>query len=451
MNARNQLIPEAGHCKWLNKTKLDCFIHSFWSNGERVTASDFIRSFQHLVDPKTASPRAWLLKNLRNGKAIIQSQKPPHLLGAKALATNQLRIELANPDPEFLYKLSSTALLPIHKNHSYHKKDFKHFVSNGPYQISYWKSGKSLRLQPNPFYKKAHKNRPSVEFVFIEDEMTAYRLYLNHQLHFLRRVPSHLITQLKGRKDFHQIPMARFDYVGFGPELMKDQKLRQALIHSIDYKTLQDLLGARGRPGCPSIPSDWMDQVPCYGFEPKKARKLLRESPYMKTKRPLQLKLSQMGGKDIKKQGEFFQNQWKKHLAIEVQISQMDQKSFLHTLRTNPPDLFRKGVGLDRPTCLNALETFNEESKQNFLSWKDQTYFQITENMSKPTQLRRYRKMCQQAIERLMESFAFIPLGEIHFSILASPLYQGWSLNSMNQLDLGGLYKKPNHSSESGE
>ena len=102
--------------------------------------------------------------------------------------------------------------------------------------------------------------------------MTAYRLYLGHQLDFLRRVPSNLITHLKNRKDFYQIPMARFDYLGFGQELMKDHELRQALIHSIDYKTLKNLLKALGRPGCPSLPSDWMDQVPCYEFDPKKAK-----------------------------------------------------------------------------------------------------------------------------------------------------------------------------------
>ena len=56
INHKNQLVPEAGRCEWVDKKNLDCFIHSFWSNGETVVAMDFVRSFRHLVDPETASP-----------------------------------------------------------------------------------------------------------------------------------------------------------------------------------------------------------------------------------------------------------------------------------------------------------------------------------------------------------------------------------------------------------
>ena len=443
IDRKNRLVPEAGRCQWIDKKNLDCFIESFWSSGEPVIAMDFVRSFRHLVDPETASPRSHLLKNLKNAGAIMGGQKPVSELGVKALSPEKLRIELDQPDPEFFYKLSSTALFPTHKNTGYDKKDFKKFLGNGPYKINFWNFGKNIKLQPNPFYKKGHRGRPEVELLFIDNEMTAYRLYLNSQLDFLRRVPSHLISHLRDRKDFYQIPVARFDYIGFGPGLMKDGKLRQALIHSIDYKNLKDLLKALGRPGCPGLPSDWMDRVPCYEFNPQKAKRFLKESQISKITRPLKLKISQLGGEDIKKQGEFFQNQWKIHLGLEVQIFQMDQKSFLEELRVNPPDIFRKGVKPDHPTCLNTLEIFNTDNRMGFLHGSDAAvYGKILKTMSKESPGELYRKMCRQAVEKLMDEAFFIPLGEIHFSLLVSSDYEGWTLNLMNQLDLGGLHRK---------
>ncbi len=437
---KNRLVPEAGYCQWIDKKKLNCFIQSFWSNGEAVTAMDFVKSFRHLVDPQTASPRSYLLKNVRNAQTIIGGKKPVSELGVKALSSEKLQIEFDRPDPEFLYKLSGTALFPTYKNSSYDKKDFRDFVGNGPYKISVWNFGKNIKLQPNSFYKKGHKSRPPVELLFVDNDMTAYRLYLNNQIDFLRRVPSNLITHLKNRKDFYQVPMARFDYMGFGPRLMKDKKLRQALVHSVDYENLKDLLRALGRPGCPSLPPDWMDQVPCYKFDLQKAKKFFKESQISEVSRPLKLKISQLGGEDIKKQGEFFQNQWKKHLGLDIRIFQVDQKSFLEELRRKPPDIFRKGVKLDHPTCLNALESFKADSRINFLSWKDETYSDLLKAMPEEIYSGLYKKMCRQAVQRLMDEAVLIPLGEMHFSLLASPDYQGWTLNAMNQLDLSGLH-----------
>lgn len=436
------LVEEGGHCHWQSELQLICKIQNqFWQTGESVTADDYVRTFQKLVDPKSASPRSDLLENLINGKAVTQGQLDPKQLGVKASSPQTLQFDFANKDPEFLYKLTSSALLPTHQSGIVTREQYKQFIGNGPYQIKEWKFGKEMNLTPNPHFKKGHPKRPNVRFYFIDDEMTAYRLYLSQKLSFLRRIPSNLITALQNRPDFYQIPMARFDYYGFGERLTKEDNLRKALLHGIDYVKLQKLLHALGRPGCPSIPKVWMDRSPCYSYDLKLAKSYLSKVDPKLLNQSYSLKISQTGGADIKKQAEFIQNQWKEHLGFKVEISQMEDKVFINELKSRPPDIFRKGVGLDVPTCLNALETFSSQGRQNFIHLNLPKYESKLAAMAEEKSPARYRTLCRQAVEMLIDSSVILPMGEMHFSLLASPKFKGWSLNMMNQLDLSQLHQ----------
>ncbi len=438
VDGQNQLMEEGGRCQWAKQTQLKCTLKEFyWSNGDPVTAQDYVRSFQRLVAPETASPRANLLFSLKNGKEILQGLKKPEELGIKAIGSKTLLIDFNQKDYEFIYKLSSTALYPRHKNQVDDRKDYLNFLSNGPYQIESWDFGHKMILKPNSHYPFGHSERPRLRLYFIDDEMTAFRLYEKGELSFLRRVPSQLIPQLKNRKDFFQTPMLRFDYIGFGPKLLKSDELRRALVHAIDYDKLKTLLGGLERPGCPSIPKSWMVNQPCYEFIPEKAKEFLKKVPPNILKSTFQFDVSSLGGKDIKKQAEFIQNQWKRHLGIDVQVNQLDQKVFISELRLEPEDIFRKGVGLDRPTCLNALETFSSDSKRNLIQFKDQSYLKILSEMkSLDPQTLDYKNTCQKAVQYLLDQVRLIPLGEIHFTLMASPRYTGWEINGLNQLDL---------------
>lgn len=434
------LVEEGGSCDWKTELQLVCTIkNQYWQNGEPVVAQDYIRSFIKLIDPSMGSPRGDMLENLINGKEIAKGQVAPTLLGVKALSPAMLQFDFTTPDSEFLYKLSSTALYPTHKSNVTEIKQYQQFIGNGPYKIRDWKFGKELNLVPNPHYQKGFIERPDVKIYFIEDEMTAYRLYLSQKLSFLRRVPSNLITALDTRPDFYQIAMARFDYYGFGGQLAKEENLRKALLHSIDYVKLQKLLHALGRPGCPSIPAAWMTSSPCYSYNLDLAKNHLKLVDPKILQKTFQLKFSQLGGADNKKQAEFIQNQWKEHLGVKVELAQVEDKVFIDELKSRPPDIFRKGVGLDLPTCLNALQTFSSQGSQNFIHWDLADYENILKQMGQEKSPAKTRALCSDGIAKLIESAAILPMGEIHFSLLASPKFKGWSLNMMNQLDLSQL------------
>ncbi|MEM7647468.1 MAG: ABC transporter substrate-binding protein, partial [Pseudomonadota bacterium] len=162
------LTPEGGQCRWKSPTQLHCDLkESLWSDGSPVQARHYVHSFRHLIDPNTASPRSSLLRRLQNAIEIQKGQKPPSSLGVKALSDKQLEFSFAKRDPDFLYKLTSTALLPKHPLNKKNKKSYKSYLFNGPYQIASWNFGKVIVLKPNPYYKLGHPKRPRIRFLMI--------------------------------------------------------------------------------------------------------------------------------------------------------------------------------------------------------------------------------------------------------------------------------------------
>ncbi len=440
INGNNELESEGGRCQWSHSKLLVCKIENQkWSDGSIVTAEDYKRSFLQLADPNEASPRSHLLTNIVNAREIAMGLKELSSLAIKITSPQQFEITFAKEDTEFLYKLASTALFPTHSSNITNRKDYKKFIGNGPYKIKKWNSGTNLILEPNLHFLKGHKDRPSVVVHFIEDEMTAYRLYQSGTLQFLRRIPSKLFHKVLNHKEFYQIPMLRFDYIGFGGKLKDQFNLRAALSHSINYEVLKKLLFALERPGCPSIPKTWMMDQPCLDFDLDKAKEFLLKVPDKIKNQVFDLKVSQQGGNDIKEQAEFLENQWKTHLGLKIRVTQVEGKVLLNELRKNPPDIFRKGVGLDRPTCISALETFSEDSKQNFIDIKNQNFNDYINQLKKTSTNEENKKTCQKANEYLLNNYFTIPLGEMHFGMMAKDSFTGWTINGMNQLDLSQL------------
>lgn len=88
-----------------------------WSNGDNVTAQDFVYSWQRLLDPNTASPYAWFaaIPNIQNSQAIMKGEATPQTLGVKALDEKTFQVTLEKPIPFFVKLLSHPVLAPVHQ------------------------------------------------------------------------------------------------------------------------------------------------------------------------------------------------------------------------------------------------------------------------------------------------------------------------------------------------
>lgn len=129
-----------------------------WSNGDPVTADDFVYSWRRLTDPKTASPYGSYLASayVLNAAAINAGSKPPSELGVKALDANTLQVTLSEPNSYLLKQLVHFPVLPVNRKvvEQYGKNWTQpaHFVGNGAFRLSQWVVNEKVVVERNPQY-----------------------------------------------------------------------------------------------------------------------------------------------------------------------------------------------------------------------------------------------------------------------------------------------------------
>ncbi|MCB0390872.1 MAG: hypothetical protein KDD58_06270 [Bdellovibrionales bacterium] len=439
------LIPEGAQaCHWKNKKLLVCYLNPNikWSNGENITSTHYLNAFKRFFTQKTSTTETESLLNIKNAKKILSGKTSADTLGIKTPNNHTLEFYFDELDLDFKYKLSFPSLAPIYSDQFPDRKQASKLIVNGPYTIDKWDIGKHIILKRNPYYPNKYSSYPSVLIHIIDSDDAAMRVYEAGDMSFLRRLTTDHILVYKTKKGFFHNPVARFDYLGFGPELRENKELRQALVKSLDYEKLKNVLHALGRPGCPSLPSRLMDKTFCHNFNLMEAKiNLSNVNKDLKNKR-WKIYFSKLGGEDIAKSMEWIQFQWKSHLNLTMDLEPVEQGVYLYQLKTKPPAIFRKGLGLDRPTCLSGLEIFLPNHPENFIRLNNKNYNSIVEQLKNSLNISKQKKLCTKAIKILIDEAYIIPLGEIHFSMLENGKYKGWKVNELNQLDLTDLQLK---------
>ncbi|WP_415679360.1 ABC transporter substrate-binding protein, partial [Vibrio mytili] len=156
-----------------------------WSNGDPVTAEDFVYSWQRAVDPATASPYSWYMEmtQMKNAADIVAGKKDKSELGVKAVDANTLVVELDSPVPYFVMMMGHTTTKPVHKatvekwGDQWTKPE--HFVGNGAYVVDKWVVNERLVLKRNEqYWDNEHTVLNKVTFLPIENQVAEMNRFL---------------------------------------------------------------------------------------------------------------------------------------------------------------------------------------------------------------------------------------------------------------------------------
>ena len=128
-----------------------------WTNGDPVTAHDFVYAWTRLLAPATAAEYASMGYFFKNGKAFNTGKlKDAAQLGFRALNPYTLQVTLESSTPFFLSLLFHTSLLPVHKStlEKFGPKWTRpeNMVSNGPFMLTRWELNKIITLKKSPTY-----------------------------------------------------------------------------------------------------------------------------------------------------------------------------------------------------------------------------------------------------------------------------------------------------------
>jgi len=128
-----------------------------WSDGKPVTAHDFVFAWRLAVMPETASEYAFLLYPVKNGEAINRGEMPAESLGVRAASDRVLEVELQNAIAYFPKLTAAQTYYPIREDffesrNGRYAADAEDLLYNGPFRITRWVHGASLRMEKNDTY-----------------------------------------------------------------------------------------------------------------------------------------------------------------------------------------------------------------------------------------------------------------------------------------------------------
>jgi ABC-type oligopeptide transport system substrate-binding subunit len=193
-----------------------------WSNGDPVTAADFVFGLRRLVDPDTAAFYAAELGNVVNAADIVAGKLEPGELGVSAPDDRTLVISLVRPTPYLLSLLTHPSTFPVHRGSvRQHGDAFAragNLLSNGAYVLADWEPGAIIELHRNEHYWNDAET--SVDLVFhhvVTQEMSEFNRYRAGELHVTSTVPPENFDQIRADypDELHVAPTLGVYYYGF--------------------------------------------------------------------------------------------------------------------------------------------------------------------------------------------------------------------------------------------
>lgn len=215
-----------------------------WSNGDKVTANDFVYAWRNVVDPETASEYAFIMFDIENAEEINKGDKKPEELGVKAIDDHTLEINLKNNQPYFKGLLAFGTFMP--KNEKFAKKhgdkygtDVKSTLFNGPFVMKEWKTEESVKLvKNNKYWDKKNVKLDEINYKVVKDAQTGLNLYETGKVDSVS-VSAENVEKYKSNKDFKtELSSAssffRISFKGEHKKELSNKNLRLALAKTID-------------------------------------------------------------------------------------------------------------------------------------------------------------------------------------------------------------------------
>ena len=215
----------------------------FWSDGQPVTANDFVYAWQRVVDPATASDYGYFLDNIVVNAAAIQAgEKDKSELGIKAIDDKTLEITLEAPCAYFIEMCAFASLMPVRQDvveASDNWTDPANIVVNGPYKITEWVHDSYIKMEPNESYYDYENLGPDAIVWWLSDSETAIlSAYQSGEWQFIESFPTDLIESLRASGDCFINPYVGTYYLYLNCSKITDWRVRAAMAISVDRENI---------------------------------------------------------------------------------------------------------------------------------------------------------------------------------------------------------------------
>lgn len=350
--------------------------------GRKVVASDFVYSFNRIIDAKIASPGAWIFNNI---DACEENNYQPF----EAVNDSTLKIYLKKAFPPFLGILTMQYCVVVpHEIVDYYKNDYRsNPIGTGPFKFKVWNENNKLVLLKNDNYfeKDDQGNQlpyiDAVSISFVKDKEMEFLKFLKGDLEFVSgrdgdnkknifTTEGVLKKEFESSIDMLTSPYLNTEYLGIlidgnipivTQSPLRNKLVRQAINYGFDRKKM--IAHLRKNIGTPAfagiipkgLPSYNEEVVKGYNYNPEKAKELLRLAGYSERKKMPKITLYTTA--DYVDLCEYIQHQLGE-IGISTNVDVLDQSAHKEFVAQSKLNFFRKSWVADYPDAENYLALF---------------------------------------------------------------------------------------------
>ncbi|WP_252177729.1 ABC transporter substrate-binding protein [Endozoicomonas sp. 4G] len=419
-----------------------------WSNGDPVTAGDFVFAFQRAVDPETASRYAWYMEiaTIINATAIIKGEKPANSLGVKALDDKTFQVTLEQPVPYFIKMLAHYTTYPVpQKVVEKFGDDWTrpgNMVSNGAYKLADWRVNEKIVLERNSHYwnnKATVVNQVTYLPLQSTPELNRYKA---GEMDMTNVIPLEHFKSLKKEipNEVKVTPYLGTYYYAFNTQRkpFDDVRVREALSYAINRDAITQYVKGQGEKSAytftPETISGFVPPVTDFSEMSQaernaEAKRLLSEAGYGPDN-PLEVNLLYNTDEAHKKIAIAIGQMWKP-LGVKVTLENQEWKTFLDSQAEGDFDIARAGWIGDYNEASTFLDLNTSTHGKNDAQFKNEAYDKLLAKSRVVTSDEERSKLYTEAEKILAEEMPVAPIYQYVISRLVKPYVGGYTVSNV--------------------
>lgn len=424
-----------------------------WSNGDPLTAKDFIFAFERLLNPKSQSPHISFFHAIHNAQSYYTGKITDFKEVGIEIVDNCIIFKLDYPVPYFLSLVSHHSFFPLHEKTLLQYGDKwirpENIVTNGPFCLKSWVIYDHIRVEKNSFYhNQSDVHLDAIIFFPIEDRVTEYHQFSQGALDITSFVPTDYARALLKANDprfrTHPYLSTAFYLMNTKRAPLDDVRVRIALNLAIDRSILVNhILTLSQMPAYNLVPPGVFG-YPHQSFfheDIAKAKALLTEAGYPNGKGFPRLTLLYNTSDELQTIAQFVQNQLKENLGIDLVLENQEWATFRQSRLNHAFDLCRGNWVGDYNDPTTFLDLFQSGSSFNTGEWSCSSYDNLLAMAQKTIDPVQRTEYLQQAEDLLMQQMPLVPLYFINWRALVSDKVKGWYNNIMDYHPYIGVSK----------